>query len=349
MGNKIIMQAHKKIILAIMIMSSCNLFGQDIFVVGINNKVYQLDSNNNLLYHGDINSNMVTGDIAIAPNGKMYSLKNGSGTNLEILEIDFINNTATIIDTLPIPASGSYSLTCSNSYELFALGSNYELWKYNLLTGTSSFVANLGSSSPGDITFYKGNIIFQSDNGGNIKSYNLANGNINTILCIPNSVSTLLWGLGNVFTACGNEKIIASDNTNKFYELNISNGTVNLINVNTGILPVNVQILGMASTSEHYATLCNSEQLAEVDCSMSTAENSDDKIINIYPNPTDGFLFFNSTKSISSVNIYDSNGRNLKSYKTVSNYIDIGFLSNGVYLFEIDIDNYIYKRTIIKK
>ncbi len=109
------------------------------------------------------------GDIAIAPNGKIYSLRNGFNTNLEILEVDFTNNLATLIATLPIPTSGSYSLTCSNNFELFALGSNYELWKYNLITGNSSFVANLGSSSPGDITFYKGNIIFQSNNAGNIK------------------------------------------------------------------------------------------------------------------------------------------------------------------------------------
>lgn len=306
---------------------------QDIFVVGTDNKIYELDATATLVYAGEINTGIVTGDIAIAPTGLMYGLKNGFLSNPEIIEINLATNSTSVIGVFPIPTE-SFSLVCGNDHKLYALGSNHELWTYNLLDGASSYIDNLGTSSPGDITFYKGNIVFQSANNGNIMAYNLDNGSLRTVMCRIND--NPIWGISNRFSDCGDETIIVTDYVNNFYELDFSTGNFNSMNVDHSLLPGGVQINGMASVTENSALSCDSFQFVDVICSVGVEENdpAEDDLI-FFPNPTNGILNFKSSKTIESLTVFDASGKIVQTVEHPVDPIDLEFLDQGIYYVQV--------------
>jgi hypothetical protein len=316
---------------------------QDLFVVGSNNDLYELNSDNTLEYIGMVNTTIVTGDIAIAPNGTLYGLKNGFLPNPEIIQIDISTNSTTVIGVFPIPTS-SFSLVCGNDNELYALGSNFELWKYNLTTGVSTYIDNLGTDSPGDITFYKGNIIFQNSAGGNIMAYNLENGNLRTILCKRDD--NPIWGISNRFTDCGNETIIATDYANNFYELDFSAGSFIPINVDHSILPPGVQVNGMASGTEHLGLLCPRFDFADVNCAISVNELTvPGEEIHVYPNPVARILNFSSSKEVQSIRVYDISGKQLTVFEHPADHVDLNFAAPGIYYLKFEVGN----TSVVKK
>lgn len=344
------MKLTYSIISFFLVLSFNQIFSQNVYVVGNNNFIYLLNSSNTLEYVYTIDTGIVTGDIAISSSGTIYGLKNGFLPNPEIIEIDIVNGTNNVIGTVPVPTD-SFSMVCNNNDELFVLGSNNELWKFNINSHQSTFIDNLGSSSPGDITFYKGNLIFQSTDGGNIKAYNLSNGNISTILCKDEPLNdNLIWGISNVYTNCGNEIIVASDYANNFYELDIESNSINLLNIDISILPQNVQINGMASTSEHFASLCNSIQLPNVECSLSIDEFSllnDESIF--YPNPFNDNVQINLNTEIELVEIYDLNGRLINKFICPNYSIPTADLPSGVYFLKASYQSVTVTKKMIKK
>ncbi len=96
-------------------------------------------------------------------------------------------------------------------------------------------------------------------------------------------------------------------------------------------------------------------ELSQIDNSMEVENNitkaSEENII-IYPNPNAGILYLSnfSTVPIEKIVIYDLSGKKLFSTSNIYPYVDVSFLSAGIYLLEIQMGGHLMtKRFILDK
>ena len=86
---------------------------------------------------------------------------------------------------------------------------------------------------------------------------------------------------------------------------------------------------------------------------LSIEDNLFQNSISIYPNPTSGKVYLNSNKEfdISSVEIFDLNGRNLRSYQELGgrDFLVLHDIKSGVYLLRMYSDNAVSTKKIIIK
>lgn len=71
----------------------------------------------------------------------------------------------------------------------------------------------------------------------------------------------------------------------------------------------------------------------------SSARTTDQQVFSLYPTPTNGILFLDTSEKISEVLLYDLNGQKLKTKNNPGNQWDLSELQGGVYLLEIIIGN----------
>ncbi|NNC49908.1 MAG: T9SS type A sorting domain-containing protein [Flaviramulus sp.] len=69
--------------------------------------------------------------------------------------------------------------------------------------------------------------------------------------------------------------------------------------------------------------------------------------IKVYPNPSENFLYISDVQNIKTIKIYNSLGRLIK--KTLDLKIDISQLYKGIYFLQIETNNRIETKKIIKK
>ena len=68
----------------------------------------------------------------------------------------------------------------------------------------------------------------------------------------------------------------------------------------------------------------------------------------VYPNPTNGKVYFSGLKTETNIEVYSVEGKLLKQYKSIDNYIDLN-LTSGLYMLKLINDNgYIAKKIIIE-
>ena len=72
------------------------------------------------------------------------------------------------------------------------------------------------------------------------------------------------------------------------------------------------------------------------------------KNFKIYPNPTKDKIYFKDLKNISKVNIYDVQGRLIKTSFPKDNYTDLLSFNNGIYIIEVFADGKSYKARLVK-
>jgi len=200
-------------------------YSQNLFLINNNKEIFQLNSGNSLSLVKTINySNNFITDIAISSNDIFYGV---TGDN-KIIEINIQTGGFTILSNLV--NSGIYtSLVCSNNNELYTLNTNNELYKYDITTGILSLIDNIGFHTPGDLTFFKGNLIFKDYNSEAIKAYNISNNNIIDIFCLPNGNNDFL-GISNIFSTCESNTIVGSAN-NSLYEIDFENNELIDLNI----------------------------------------------------------------------------------------------------------------------
>ena len=80
-----------------------------------------------------------------------------------------------------------------------------------------------------------------------------------------------------------------------------------------------------------------------------SVEVVNDEALSIFPNPVNDVLTINYDKAISQIDVYDVNGKFVKSFTTVNNSINVSDLSSGVYMLNIQIEDGVIVRKIVKE
>ena len=109
-------------------------------------------------------------------------------------------------------------------------------------------------------------------------------------------------------------------------------------------------IVHIKSDAEHGTNSTQREYIKNYfsDCDMDLGTDYFDKdALILYPNPTNGNILINTTNEINEVKIYSTNG--ILVMKSNSTHLNISSLTDGIYFFEIALDNKSIKRKILKK
>jgi hypothetical protein len=78
-------------------------------------------------------------------------------------------------------------------------------------------------------------------------------------------------------------------------------------------------------------------------------ETVDDSSLAIFPNPVKDVLTINYDNAISQIDVYDINGKLVKTFTTVNGTINLSDLSNGVYMLNIQTEEGLVIRKIVKE
>ena len=78
-------------------------------------------------------------------------------------------------------------------------------------------------------------------------------------------------------------------------------------------------------------------------------EDNDKMEFSIYPNPTDGIIYFESISEVVSIKVYDTLGRLVLKKDSPSNTLDISNLSTGLLFVHIDTDEGSVVKKVIKE
>ena len=267
-------------------------------------------------------------DIAFAPDGKLYGVYADA-----IIEIDIANNSYTVVYVFPV--SGIYnSLVCNADNQIVAL----EYYTNHLVTidlNTFTEVSDvvLSASSPGDLTYYKGNLIFQSSSTYDILGYD---GNIlQTVACKPlyyDGDTVIFLGFSNYTDSCNNNFVYGFDSIGFVYRYDIEANTSEAVGIfeHTGN-PIN----GSTTINEYAASACPLLNLEEVNCNLNTQDQQLSNLL-LYPNPVTDMLHIQglNTQEELFFSIYSMEGRKLAE-DLLTPEIDFSKLSPGVYLMEI--------------
>jgi hypothetical protein len=69
--------------------------------------------------------------------------------------------------------------------------------------------------------------------------------------------------------------------------------------------------------------------------------------LTVYPNPTQGIIFFDGD-NVQQARIYTLSGHLMKSYDVQNNQVDVSLLANGIYLMHvIDINGLFYHKKVV--
>ncbi len=98
---------------------------------------------------------------------------------------------------------------------------------------------------------------------------------------------------------------------------------------------------GDGSNKLAYETiLCelNDRSWCPVNCTLTgIGEEFNEPSLQIYPNPTTGVVFINTTQKISSLSLYDMHGK--KDVLSVNNEIDLNHYSKGMYMIHVELES----------
>ena len=321
---------------------SINIFGQNIYFSTSYNTIYRLNDDNTLTNIITVNtgSDGVINDIAISPSGSFYGIAND-----KIIEINLQTGSSNVLAILNVPQlnfSAFKSLVCNNNNELFALNNlNGDIYRYNITTNVIDIITDSNFNTPGDFTFYKGNLIFPS--GNRIKSFDFNNFSTADIFCLDSS-NILNWGISNLYTDCNTNRVLISNSNNEIRELDIENETSVILNID--ITNLDGIIYGMATSNEYLASNCNF-QLVNASCTLSIEEFNWLNYNIIYPNPTKDIIYLKT--NINKIEIFDFFGRKIIEFNSPNGQIDLSELKDSIYLLRLYTDFGIKTEKLVKE
>lgn len=289
-------------------------------------------------------------DIAISPDGKFYAV-----LGWELVEIDTITGESIILHTYS-ELQGYPSLVCNNDFELYSLNLNGNFFKYNLISGVEEFVAESAYYTPGDITFFNGNLVYPTNRNegltNKIVAHNLNTGITSTLFCLPEAyilqdsedpnpahLGKEVWGITNVFTACGEEKLFISNNFSEYFEVDLESNTLIEIPLDLDMLLTDSTFRGLASSNEHLASACD-YSFEDLDCATLSIDEKEmtDQLL-FYPNPVKDVINIANSETILALKIVDINGRVIKLIHNPAPSESLSDLASGHYFLHIETAN----------
>jgi hypothetical protein len=302
-----------------------SLQAQDIYVVNSINEIKVINvptlGVTNLVTVDILEVGYIT-DIAFTPNGSLYAITNG----WQIFEIDLANGEATLVADLP--TGNPYTALVSNSDDQLFTSRIFaqELYSYDLNTDSFEFIDN-NISTPGDFTFYKGNLIYPNIFNDFIKAYDG-----NDIIDIGCSIP-LLYTFVNDFVDCETNNIYAFDEFANLYSYTLETESFELIAEffnETGLLN------GGATLTEWMASDCPLEPLETVLCLPLGIKNFNQFGIALKSNPVERYIEFELTIPMDlTFSLFDIEGRLVKEGIVNNNSILASQLNSGIYLLQL--------------
>lgn len=307
----------------------CSLSAQDIYVVNSVNELKIINSETQTvtdLFTIDAQQAGFITDLAFSPGGRLFAV-----TNVwTLLEIDLQNETFIPLADLPI-GNPYTALVCNSNNELFtARIFAEELYSYNIDTGDITLVET-GISTPGDFTYFKGNLVYPNIMNDFIKAYDGT-----TISNVGCSVP-LIWTFVNVFTACENNIIYAFDQFAKMYRYDLETEDVELVAdfvQETGLL------YGGATTTEYMASDCPVQTLETVNCEPLGTENFNAYGIALKSNPVESNIeLIVAIPYQLSYTLYNTEGRMISQGKVFNHSIPVSDVPPGLYFLQLTEEN----------
>jgi uncharacterized delta-60 repeat protein len=270
------------------------------------------------------------------------------------LDTTFGNNGVVLTQIGVSPGYAQYrNLDLLNSGKIVVCGSSEYSGGTGGFGGTKPILVKYNSDGTLDNTFgTNGIVVLDVMFNGNDNFYSVKVQSDNKILSIGSSaypypymktflnISRLLEN-GTLDNTFGNNGIFLTDNNtsqlNKGWKIEIQNDT---------------KIIALGSTSTGESTIKNTLICRfDVENSLNINQNSSEKDLIIYPNPTINKVYLKGVDSINNLEIYNILGQSFNVLKKeISNNeleIDISKLSQGTYIFKIETDSKIFIKKII--
>ncbi|WCO01513.1 T9SS type A sorting domain-containing protein [Psychroserpens ponticola] len=312
----------KKLILFLTLFYYNINYAQTLYAIDQDFKISTYDQNGQLLLIKQFEDYF--SDIAVSSLGEIYLT-----SSTRLYHYDVINDNLNQVYLLPNSIGSNTSLTAGHNNDLYFLTDFQNLCRYDITNNSLEIITNLGAQTPGDIVFYKGNIIFKLSGSDLISAYNLSNATTHNIFCFPDSSFWNSYGIANHFNSCGDNIIILSRGS-ELFELNLENNTLTLLNI-----VHDTPIFGLATDTEYLASNCNTT-LNENPCALSLEDyNFLNSGILFYPNPVGNYINIKNNIVYDTLSIIDINGRIINTYRKNQRKINVSELSNGVYFFKI--------------
>jgi|GEM_PF-6740698 len=263
-------------------------------------------------------------DIAVSNSGEIYL-----SSNTRIYHYDDINDNLNQVSLIPNSFGNNTSLTAGYNNDLYFLTDLQNLCKYDITNNTIEIITNLGAQTPGDIVFYKGNIIFKRSGSDQINAYNIYNGTITTIFCFPDSSFWNSYGIANHVNSCDDNTLIISRGA-ELFQIDLESNILTQLDFSH-----DVPIFGLATDTEFLASNCNTT-LTTNPCALSIEDydflNSG---ILFYPNPVKDEINIKDNITYDTLSIIDINGKTIRTSDKNQRAINVSELSSGVYFFKI--------------
>lgn len=329
------------IILSLGLLIYTNSLTQEIYITNFDNELKILDVSDfsvTDVLTVDITTYGVMQDIAFNPEGRLFAT---TGFN-NLIEIDLVTQEISIVFMLPIGATYPGLVANSNNELITSKFLQMELFAYNIDSQAFSLVET-GISTPGDFTYFKGNLIYPNFFNDFIKAYDGTN--ITNVGCsVP-----LLFGITNVFENCETNSIYAFDEDAKVYLYTPGEEEFQVV---ADLWLVTGPIYGAATRNEYMASDCPIEIIETVTCGILAISDTNPLDISIFPNPAEKLINIRmpSKELTLTFRMWNLSGRELISGILEDDYIDINSLANGIYFLQIfeNSSKLVFQKQIVK-
>lgn len=332
----------KYLVLFMILATSTLLYAQEFYICNFKNttgvsSIRLVDEDFNVSHIVDVNvSAGIILDISFDSTGKLYGV-----TSINtIIEFNLSNGLYSVIHQFT--EAGTYNSLTYDSLndELITINwDTFTIYRFNLGTQTITSAIIIGISTPGDLTFYKGNLIFQDASTSDFVTYD--GFEYKTIACGFNQG---FFGFSNYTTSCNTNYVYAFGEFGLIYQYNVEDNNYQLIG---DITTQTDFVYGSATINEYQASNCPLVNLDEVDCDLSVNDNNLSEI-EIYPNPTTGKIFVSTNSFYDNLyySLYTIDGKLLETSIFYSE-INLENLTKGIYILELH--NELNSESVIKR
>ncbi|RMA66364.1 T9SS type A sorting domain-containing protein [Ulvibacter antarcticus] len=231
------------------------LNAQEFYLLNGENEIYTYEystGTTQFVIAVNVPSSLLLTDIAYADEDHFY----GIDANGTIINIDLATGEYDTVYQWPGDLFTN-GLVYNNNHLTFINAALNELVEYDINANTIS-QKPIGTGNSGDITYYKGNLLFQGTNVEDVLAYD---GNVVKSVACADSIG--LWGMANFSTSCGTNLLLAFGSGGKVWEYDIEGQTYSLIDdVYSAVGGIN----GATTINEQFAYDCNLVALEEVYC-----------------------------------------------------------------------------------